>query len=37
MKPVVLDSSVIIKAIVRPWRWLPIKVYRREAETHLKA
>ena len=37
MEPVVLDSSVIVKTIVKPGYWLPIKVYRREAETHMKA
>ncbi len=37
METVVLDSSVIVKAIVRPGRWLPTEVYRREAETHVKA
>jgi len=37
METVVLDSSVIVKAIIRPGRWLPVEVYRREAETHKKA
>ncbi|WP_075050084.1 hypothetical protein [Ignicoccus islandicus] len=37
METVVLDSSVIVKAIVKPGHWLPIEVYRREAETHKKA
>ena len=37
MEEVVLDSSVIVKSILRPGRWLPEEVYRRELETHHKA
>ena len=37
MEEVVLDSSVIVKSILRPGRWLPGEVYRRELETHHKA
>ncbi len=37
MEKVVLDSSVIVKAIVKPGHWLPAEVYRREIETHKKA
>ena len=37
MEEVVLDSSVIIKSILRPGRWLPKEVYKRELETHHKA
>ena len=34
MEEVVLDSSVIVKAVLRPGRWLPSEVYERELETH---
>ncbi len=37
MEEVVLDSSVIVKNILKPGRWLPEEVYRRELETHHKA
>ncbi len=37
MEEVVLDSSVIIKSILKPGRWLPEEVHRRELETHYKA
>lgn len=37
MGKVVLDSSVIVKSILKPGRWLPEDVYRRELETHRKA
>lgn len=37
MEEVVLDSSVIVKAVLRPGRWLPSEVYERELETHDKA
>ena len=37
LEEVVLDSSVIIKSILKPSRWLPEEVYRRELETHHKA
>ena len=37
MEEVVLDSSVIIKSILKPGRWLPKEVYKRELETHFKA
>ncbi len=37
MEEVVLDSSIIIKSILKPGRWLPEEVYRRELETHHKA
>ncbi len=37
MEEVVLDSSVLIKSILKPGRWLPEEVYRRELETHHKA
>ncbi|MCE4610051.1 MAG: type II toxin-antitoxin system VapC family toxin [Desulfurococcales archaeon] len=33
----VLDSSVIIKSILKPGRWLPEEIYRRELKTHNKA
>ncbi|MEB2836865.1 MAG: type II toxin-antitoxin system VapC family toxin [Desulfurococcales archaeon] len=33
----VLDSSVIIKSILKPSRWLSEEVYSRELETHHKA
>ncbi len=37
MEEVVLDSSVIIKSILKPSRWLSEEVYSRELETHHKA
>ncbi len=37
MEEVVLDSSVIIKSILKPGRWLHKEVYKRELETHFKA
>ena len=37
MEEVVLDSSVIIKSILKPGRWLSREVYKRELETHRKA
>ncbi len=37
MEEVVLDSSVIVKSILKPSRWLSEEVYRRELETHHKA
>ena len=37
MEEVVLDSSVIVKSILKPGRWLPEEVYRRELEIHHKA
>ncbi len=37
MEEVVLDSSVLVKSILKPGRWLPEEVYRRELETHHKA
>ena len=37
MEEVVLDSSVIIKSLLKPGRWLPGEVYKRELETHYKA
>ena len=37
MEEVVLDSSVIIKSILKPGRWLSEEVYRGELETHYKA
>ena len=37
MEEVVLDSSVIVKSILKPGRWLPEEIYRRELETHRKA
>ncbi|MCE4614407.1 MAG: PIN domain-containing protein [Desulfurococcales archaeon] len=33
----VLDSSVIVKSVIRPVHWLPGEVYKRELETHRKA
>ncbi|WP_338253077.1 type II toxin-antitoxin system VapC family toxin [Pyrodictium abyssi] len=33
----VLDSSVLVKSVLRPGRWLPSNIYRRELETHRKA
>ena len=37
MEDVLLDSSTIVKSIVKPGRWLPDDVYKRELETHRKA
>ena len=37
MGKVVLDSSVLVKSILRPGRWLPSNIYCRELETHRKA
>ncbi|MCE4610972.1 MAG: hypothetical protein F7B17_03275 [Desulfurococcales archaeon] len=37
MEEVVLDSSVMVKAILKPGRWLPREVYEREVNTHIKA
>jgi len=37
MEAVVLDSSVIVKSVLKPGRWLSEDVYRREEETHAKA
>ncbi len=37
MGRVVLDTSVIVKAILTPSRWLPKDVYEREVETHRKS
>ncbi len=37
MEEVVLDSSVIVKAVLRPSHRLPSKIYERELETHNKA
>ncbi len=37
MEEVVLDSSVIVKSILKPGHWLPEEIYRRELETHYKA
>jgi len=34
---VVLDTSVIVKAILKPGRWLPKDVYEREVEAHRKS
>jgi len=34
---VVLDSSVIVKSLVKPGHWLPRHVLEREEETHVKA
>ncbi|MEB3779039.1 MAG: hypothetical protein GSR85_02235 [Desulfurococcales archaeon] len=33
----VLDSSVLVKSILKPGRWLSEEVYRRELEAHQKA
>jgi len=33
---VVLDTSAIVKAVLKPGRWLPGSVYERELETHRK-
>ena len=37
MEEVVLDSSVIVKTILKPGHWLPDEIYGRELETHHKA
>lgn len=37
MAEVVLDSSVTVKAVLRPGSWLPRHVYERERLTHNKA
>jgi predicted nucleic acid-binding protein len=37
LEEVVLDSSVIVKAVLRPGHWLPSEIYKRELETHDKA
>jgi len=37
MGKVVLDTSVIVKAILKPSRWLPENNYEREVETHEKS
>lgn len=37
MGRVVLDTSVIVKAILKPGRWLPKDVYEREVETYRKS
>ena len=37
MEEVVLDASVIVKSVLKPGRWLPDEVYKRELETHRKA
>ncbi len=37
MEKVVLDSSVIVKSILKPGCWLPDDVYGRELKTHHKA
>jgi len=34
---VVLDTSVIVKAVLKPGKWLPRSVYERELETHRKS
>jgi len=34
---VVLDTSVIVKAALKPGKWLPRSVYERELETHRKS
>jgi len=34
---VVLDTSVIIKAVLKPGKWLPRSVYERELETQRKS
>ncbi len=36
MGKVVLDTSVIVKAILKPGRWLPRDIYEREIKTHEK-
>ncbi len=37
MEKVVLDSSVIVKSILKPGRWLPDDIYERGLRTHHKA
>ncbi len=37
MEEVVLDSSVIVKAILKPYNLLSDRIYKRELETHRKA
>ena len=37
MGKVVLDTSVIVKAVLKPSRWLPKNIYEREVETHEKS
>ena len=37
MGKVVLDTSVIVKAVLKPSRWLPKDIYEREVETHKKS
>ncbi|OYT47828.1 MAG: VapC toxin family PIN domain ribonuclease [Desulfurococcales archaeon ex4484_42] len=37
MGKVVLDTSVIVKAVLKPSRWLPRDIYEREVETHEKS
>jgi len=37
MGKVVLDTSVIVKAILKPGKWLPRDIYEREIETHKKS
>jgi len=34
---VVLDTSVIVKAVLKPGKWLPRSVFERELETHRKS
>jgi len=34
---VVLDTSIIVKAILKPGRWLPRDIYEREIKTHEKS
>ncbi|MCE4623819.1 MAG: hypothetical protein F7B11_03620 [Caldisphaeraceae archaeon] len=33
----VLDSSVLVKPILKPGHWLPNEIYKRKPETHRKA
>ena len=37
MGRMVFDTSVIVKAVLKPSRWLPRDIYEREAETHEKS
>ena len=37
MGKVVLDTSIIVKAILKPGRWLPRDTYEREIKTHEKS
>lgn len=37
MGRVVLDTSIIVKAVLKPGKWLPRSVYERELETHRKS